>query len=453
MWRQCSIAAPTCSPPGPCLTDAPDLRAAAARAIAAVAQRGQSLGTALPAQANAVAARDRPLLHELCYGTLRWHPRLAAIIARLMAKPLKERDADLHALIACALYQLEHTRVPPHAAIHAAVAACAALGKPWAKGLVNALLRRFQRERAQLDIALATDTNYRTAHPPWLAEAFRHDWPEQAEALMAANNDRAPMTLRVNRARGTRTAYLEQLAAAGIPAAATANSPDGIRLATPRAVSELPGFDAGRVSVQDEAAQLCAPLLAPQPGQRVLDACCAPGGKTGHLLELEPGIGELVAIDSDAERLQKVAENLVRLGLHARLLVADAGATADWWDGAPFDRILLDAPCSATGVLRRHPDIKLLRRADDIVTLAATQARLLAGLWETLAPGGLLLYATCSVLRAENDAVVTAFAAPRSDVQISALPDHPGLATTAGRQWLPAVAGNDGFYYALLEKR
>lgn len=432
---------------------APDLRAAAARAIAAVAQRGQSLSTALPAQASSVAPRDRPFLHELCYGTLRWHPRLAAIIARLLAKPLKERDADLHALIACALYQLEHTRVPPHAAIHAAVAACAALGKPWAKGLVNALLRRFQRERAQLDLALATDTDYRTAHPPWLAEAFRHDWPEQAEALMAANNDRAPMTLRVNRARGTRTAYLEQLAAAGIPATPTAHSPDGIRLATPRAVSELPGFDAGLVSVQDEAAQLCASLLAPQPGQRVLDACCAPGGKTGHLLEQEPGIGELVAIDSDAERLQKVAENLARLGLHARLLTADAGTPADWWDGAPFDRILLDAPCSATGVLRRHPDIKLLRRADDIVTLAATQARLLAGLWEILAPGGLLLYATCSVLRAENDAVVTAFAATRPDAHIRHIPAHPGVATAAGRQWLPAAAGNDGFYYALLEKR
>mgnify|MGYP005816837217 CR=1 FL=1 len=432
---------------------APDLRAAAACVIAAVVQRGQSLSTALPAQANTVAARDRPLLHELCYGTLRWHPRLAAIIAQLMVKPLKARDADLHALIACALYQLEHTRVPPHAALHAAVAACAGLGKPWAKGLVNALLRRFQRERAQLDSALAADTSYRTAHPPWLAEAFRRDWPEQAEALMAANNDRAPMTLRVNRTRGTRAAYLERLAAAGIPATPTAHSPDGIRLAVPRAVTELPGFDAGLISVQDEAAQLCAALLAPQPGQRVLDACCAPGGKTGHLLELEPGIGELVAIDNDAERLQKVAANLSRLGLNAHLLAADAGATAAWWDGVPFDRILLDAPCSATGVLRRHPDIKLLRRPGDIATLAATQARLLAGLWETLARGGRLLYATCSVLRAENDAVVMAFAAARSDVRVRPLADHPGLATAAGRQWLPAVGGNDGFYYALLERR
>lgn len=432
---------------------APDLRAAAARTIAAVVQRGQSLSTALPTQANTVAARDRPLLHELCYGTLRWHPRLEAIIAQLMVKPLKERDADLHALIACALYQLEHTRVPPHAALHAAVAACVALGKPWAKGLVNALLRRFQRERAQLDTALAGETVYRTAHPRWLAEAFRRDWPEQAEALMTANNDRAPMTLRVNRTQGTRAAYLERLAAAGIPATPTAHSPDGIRLAVPQAVTELPGFDAGLVSVQDEAAQLCAALLAPQPGQRVLDACCAPGGKTGHLLELEPGIGELVAVDNDAERLQKVAANLSRLGLNAHLLAADAGATAAWWDGAPFDRILLDAPCSATGVLRRHPDIKLLRRPGDIATLAATQARLLAGLWETLAPGGLLLYATCSVLRAENDAVVMAFAAARSDVQVRPLADHPGLATAAGRQWLPAVGGNDGFYYALLERR
>ena len=429
----------------------PDVRAAAARVVTAVATHGQSLDRALPAEADAVAARDRPLLHELCYGTLRWHPRLAALIARLVDRPLKERDAVLHALIACALYQLEHTRVPPHAAIHAAVAACAELGKPWAKGLVNAVLRRFQREREQLDRTLAGDIGYRTAHPAWLAEALLRDWPEQAEAVMRAANDRAPMTLRVNRTRGTREDYLERLAAAGIAAAPTAHAPDGIRLAAPRGVEELPGFDTGLVSVQDEAAQLCAPLLGPRPGQRVLDACCAPGGKTGHLLELAPGIGELVAIDSDAVRLRKVAANLARLDLDATLRAADAGAPADWWDGVPFDRILLDAPCSATGVLRRHPDIKLLRRPGDIAALAATQGRLLAALWDLLAPGGLLLYATCSVLRAENDAVVTAFAAPRADVRIRPLPDHPGLATGAGRQWLPA-ADHDGFYYALLEK-
>lgn len=430
----------------------PDVRAAAARVIAAVAAHGQSLDRALPPEAGAVAARDRPLLHELCYGTLRWHPRFAALIARLVAKPLKERDAVLHALIASALYQLEHTRVPPHAAIHAAVAACAELERPWAKGLVNAVLRRFQREREQLDRALAGDIGYRTAHPAWLAEALLRDWPEQAEAVMRADNDRAPMTLRVNRTRGTREAYLERLAAAGVAAAPTAHAPDGIRLAAPRGVEELPGFEAGLVSVQDEAAQLCAPLLGPRPGQRVLDACCAPGGKTGHLLELEPGIGELIALDNDAVRLRKVADNLARLGLRAQLLAADAGTPADWWDGVSFDRILLDAPCSATGVLRRHPDIKLLRRPDDIPALAASQAHLLAALWELLAPGGLLLYATCSVLRAENDAVVTAFAAQRSDVVIRPLPDHPGLATDAGRQWLPD-ADHDGFYYALLERR
>ncbi|HEX4881538.1 MAG TPA: 16S rRNA (cytosine(967)-C(5))-methyltransferase RsmB [Porticoccaceae bacterium] len=428
------------------------LRAAAARVLAAVCA-GQSLDAALPIEAERTPVRDRPLLAELCYGTLRWFPRLTAVVEHLLSRPLKERDGDLRALLAAALYQLEFTRIPPHAVVHESVAACQALGKPWAKGLVNALLRRVQRERAALDAALADDLGYRTAHPRWLARMLAADWPEQAEHIMAANNGRAPMTLRSNRRRGDRAAYLAQLAAAGIAATATAHSDDGVTLAAPCAVTELPGFGDGLASVQDEAAQLCAPLLAPHAGQRVLDACCAPGGKTGHLLELAPDCAELVAIDQSAERLDQVRENLDRLGLHARLLAADAGAPETWWDGVPFDRILLDAPCSAIGVLRRHPDIKLLRRAADIDQLAATQRRLLLALWDTLAPGGRLLYATCSVLRAENDAVVSALLEARGAVRVLPLPvTLPGIATRFGRQWLPGMDDNDGFYYALLEK-
>lgn len=418
--------------------------------VTAVA-RGQSLDTALPQAAARTPARDRALLAELCYGTLRWHPRLMAIVDHLLARPFKPKDADLSALLATALYQLEYTRIPAHAVVHETVAACRSLDKPWAAGLVNALLRNAQRQRAQLDARLAHEGPYRTAHPPWLARLLAADWPEDAEAVMAANNTRAPMCLRVNRQRADRASYLERLAAAEISARPTTHSADGIVLTTPRAVSELPGFADGLVSVQDEAAQLCAPLLAPAPGQRVLDACCAPGGKTGHLLELAPDC-ELVALDNSGERLTLVSDNLQRLGADAQVVAGDAGAPATWWDGKLFDRILLDAPCSATGVLRRHPDIKLLRRADDIAKLAAAQRRLLLALWELLAPGGFLLYATCSVLRAENDAVVATLTAKRSDARALPMPGMPGAVTETGRQWLPGKEDNDGFFYALLEK-
>ena len=429
------------------------IRATAATVISRIVAKGVSLDSALAWGEQQVSERDRPLLRELCYGTLRWYPRLALVVNVLLSKPLKSRDGDLHALMVCALYQLSDTRIPAHAAINETVAACRALDKTWAKGLVNAILRRFQREQDTFAGRFKDSAVYQSAHPDWLIAAFRDSWPDQIAAIIAGNNGRGPMTLRVNQQSCERDQYLAQLMELDIAAQATALSAVGIQLTTPLAVTALPGFAEGLLSVQDEAAQVCAPLLDPKPGHRVLDACSAPGGKTCHLLEHQPEISELVALDSDAERLLKVEESLARLGLAARVQCADAASLEDWWDGKPFERILLDAPCSATGVIRRHPDIKLLRKATDIAKLALVQAELLTQLWATLAQGGRLLYATCSVLAVENDQVVKGFIESHSDASVLPIELSAGLTTEMGWQLLPEPNRYDGFYYALLEKR
>lgn len=429
-----------------------DTRVATTRAVASVIGAQGSLTAALAEYLPQVSPRDQGLLQELCYGTLRWYPRLAVLVDSLLNKPLPAKDVDLMALLACTLYQLTSTRVPAHAAVNGAVAACAALGKPWAKNLVNAVLRRFGRERAQLEQALAVQPEYHSAHPRWLADLFTASWPDAAAALLAANNERAPMCLRVNARTTSRADYLQILADAGIAATPTAYSAVGVQLREAAGIAQVPGFAEGLVSVQDEAAQLAASLLDLRPGQRVLDACAAPGGKTAHLLETEPGLAELIAVDGDAGRLTRVHANLDRLALTATVIAADAGAPASWWDGAPFDRILLDAPCSGTGVIRRHPDIKLLRRPEDIAQAAALQLRLLQQLWPLLAPGGLLLYATCSVLPQENDHTIAAFLAGQDDARTGVVATAAGCATHHGRQLFPQRDGHDGFYYALLAK-
>ena len=434
------------------------VRATAAAIVFQVVGQGRLLDSVLDREDAQVSVRDQGLLRELCYGTLRWYPRFEVVLNHLLDKPLKSKDADLYALLACALYQLTATRIPPHAAINETVAACQTLGKGWAKGLVNAILRRYQREQGTFE-GLFKDCNaYWSAHPDWLLSAIRDSWPDQLEAIVEANNSRAPMTLRVNQLRCRREDYLLKLVEAGIAASPTSFSEVGIQLDAPQPVVALPGFEAGLVSVQDEAAQLCAQLLDPAPGQRVLDACSAPGGKACHLLEYQPEIRELVALELDAERLHKVEDNLARLGLSARTLCADAARPDQWWDGTPFERILLDTPCSASGVIRRHPDIKVLRKPADIAKLVVVQATLLEQLWPALAPGGILLYATCSILTDENDRVVSEFVQSRSDASL--LPvvfeekPKPGLATGhVGQQLLPGVGGHDGFYYALLEKQ
>lgn len=427
-------------------------RLAAARALAAVLNGKASLGGSLPPLLDKVEPRDRALAQDLAFGTARWQPRLSALAERLLQKPFKATDKDVEALLLVGLYQLFHTRIPAHAALGETVGCVYKLKKPWAKGLLNAVLRNAQRQGASILDELARDPMVRTAHPRWLQKALKAAWPEHWEAICAANNAHPPLILRVNRRHGSRDAYLDELAAAGIAAEACRYSRDGIRLAEARDVKTLPGFAEGRVSVQDEAAQLAADLLELAPGQRVLDACCAPGGKTCHLLEAEPGLAEVVAVDLEESRLVRVRENLQRLGLDARLIAADGRDTASWWDGKPFQRILLDAPCSATGVIRRHPDIKLTRQEADIAALAQLQGELLDALWPTLDVGGVLLYATCSTLPRENSENIAAFLARTPGARELDIPGPYGLKQPHGRQLLAQEDGHDGFYYAKLIK-
>ncbi|MEH6566435.1 MAG: 16S rRNA (cytosine(967)-C(5))-methyltransferase RsmB [Halopseudomonas sp.] len=427
-------------------------RLAAARALAAVMAGKASLGSSLPRQLQEVAPRDHALVQELAFGTARWHTRLGALTRDLLNKPMKAADLDLQALLLVGLYQLLYLRIPTHAAIAATVEVASEMNKAWAKGMLNAVLRRVQREGDALLTSVDQSPSQRVSHPGWLFKRLQRAWPDQLENITQANNLHPPMTLRVNPRQLSRADYLQQLQAAGIAASACQYSSVGIQLDQACDVQQLPGFAAGLVSVQDEAAQLAAPLLELQPGQRVLDACCAPGGKTCQILEQQPGLAELIALDLEPQRLKRVAENLERLQLQATLKAADARELALWWDGKPFQRILLDAPCSATGVIRRHPDIKLTRKAADIAALAALQGEMLDQLWQTLAVGGILVYATCSVLPEENTKVIEAFLARQSGARALDFAAEYGIAQPCGRQLLPQDGGHDGFYLAKLVK-
>jgi 16S rRNA (cytosine967-C5)-methyltransferase len=404
---------------------------------------------------HSVIARDRGLLKELCFGTCRRLPRLEALANVLLKQPFKKRDSDVQALLLVGIYQLLYMRIPAHAAVGETAGAARLLGKEWATRVLNGCLRRLQRESEALQVQVDREENVALEHPPWLLTALRQAWPAQWRDIIDANNHPGPMTLRVNQRYNDREAYLSLLTEKGLTGHLCLHAPDGITLETPCDVTALPGFEEGHVSVQDEAAQLSAallgPALAPRPGARVLDACCAPGGKTAHLLE-QFDIN-LTAIDSDNQRLARVEDTLSRLGLEAVLQHADA-TQRDWWSDTPFDAILLDAPCSGTGVIRRHPDIKKLRRKDDIRPLAKLQRQLLDNLWPMLREGGTLLYATCSVLPEENIEQIEAFLARTPNAHITTPNDVAwGIVSGAGRQLFPAQGSHDGFFYARLEKR
>lgn len=432
------------------------MRAVAAETVDAVISKGQTLDVAIAANETRVTANDRALLRMLCYGALRHHWTLQAWVTQLLERPLKRKDSVINALLSLGLYQLTDTRIPDHAAVSQTVEAARLLRRPKLAGLINACLRRFQRE----DIAARApkDEEARWNHPQWLIDALKRDWPDDWAAILATNNERAPMWLRVNSSRNETAGYRQRLSEAGISVEMLAATPDALRLSEPCLVDELPGFAEGDVSIQDAAAQIAARWLLTKTRGRILDACAAPGGKSGHLLELGGNDVALTAVDRDASRIESIHENLGRIGRSATIIAADASKTGEWWDGVPFDGILLDAPCSATGVIRRHPDIKLLRRASDIAGLGELQSALLDALWALVVPGGRLLYATCSTLAAENEAVVLRFLSSHDDAaEDDVLPNNNirdlMRRRACGYQILPGTAGLDGFYYACLEKK
>ncbi|MCE9840245.1 MULTISPECIES: 16S rRNA (cytosine(967)-C(5))-methyltransferase RsmB [Proteus] len=416
-----------------------NLRSIAAKAINQVLDQGLSLSTVIPELQKNVSDKDKALLQELCFGVLRTLPQLEWIIQQLMDKPLKGKQRILHYLIMVGLYQLLYTRIPAHAALAETVDGAVALKKPQLKGLINGVLRQFQRQQDILNERFQNSEN-RFLHPSWLLARVKHAYPEQWMSIVEGNNQKPPMWLRVNQRHHSREEYLTLLEKEEIVAVADDDHPFAIRLETPCNVNLLPGFADGWVTVQDRSAQRCAELLAPENKEQILDLCAAPGGKTTHILEIAPQ-AQVLAIDIDEQRLKRVQENLTRLKLNAVVKSGDGRYPEQWCAGIQFDRILLDAPCSATGVIRRHPDIKWLRRNEDIEQLAQIQKEILHAIWPYLKSGGTLVYATCSILPEENKQQVEAFLASTKDAQC----DYQ-------HQCLPEEKGGDGFFYALIKK-
>ncbi|MEJ1097657.1 MULTISPECIES: 16S rRNA (cytosine(967)-C(5))-methyltransferase RsmB [unclassified Pseudoxanthomonas] len=422
------------------------VRVLAARTLDAVMHRGRSLKAELSATLPQIAdVRDRALLEAICFSALRQRARYDAALRAWLQKPPGTRDGELRALLFAGFAQIDVLQLPAHAALSSTVEAARALGRTHQAGMVNAVLRRAQREGFP-------PADPAALWPAWLRKQVVDDWAEHAEVIFAASAQAAPLWLRVNRRLGTREHYLERLAEAGIEATPSSFLPDAVRVDTPIAVAALPGFAEGEVSVQDGAAQAVADALSLPPGAYLLDACAAPGGKAAHVLERDPSL-RLLALDVDRRRLDRVRETLLRVGATAQTLAADAGEPQSWWDGRPFDAVLLDAPCSATGIVRRQPDVLLHRRPDDIAALIALQARLLDGAWGTLKPGGVLVYATCSLLKAENEAQIAAFLARTPNAHADELDTNFGRLSGAGRQRLPGEEGLDGFFYARIVKQ
>ena len=427
-------------------------RAAAAKVISDVLRHHHSLNGILKVAQTALPDNETSFCQQLCYGVLRWQPQLQAIADQLLSKPLKAKDSDINALLLCGLYQLRAMRLPEHAALSETVNACAALGKPWAKGLVNASLRNYQRNQTEFDNNALVNESAQFAHPDWLIQQTKADWPAHWQTVLDANNQQPPMFLRVNQQHHSRDQYLNILEQENIPANAVEHLDKAILLESPCDVYQLPGFTDGHVSIQDAAAQRVAAILDIKPQQRILDACAAPGGKTCHILEIEPS-NDVLALDIDPKRLTQITQNTDRLKLQVSLKAADAAETENWWDGQRFDRILIDAPCSGTGVIRRHPDIKALRRPTDIASLVEKQRQLLEKLWPLLNTDGLLIYTTCSIIKQENEQQIIDFLDRHPDAEECELTPEPATRRPAGYQRLPGENQFDGFFYACLRRR
>lgn len=428
-------------------------RALAAETLAPVLAGRASLSAVFEKNIQQVDSNDRGFFQELCYGCLRQFHSLEGIVNQLLDKPLKTKDQDVNALILIGIYQLKFLRVPDHAAISESVEAAKVLKKQWAAKLINGVLRNYQRNADKLEIELQKNETYCWSHPQWLVSRLQEAWPTHWQEILRANNAQPPLTIRINTHKTDMVTYKQLLQQNKIKFCETALSHLGLRLFSSGMITELPGYENGLFSVQDEGAQIAANLLSLAPGSRILDACSAPGGKAAHILESDPHIAELVCIELEAERMKRVQENLARLGHKATLVVEDACDVKKWWDGKLFDGILLDVPCSASGVIRRHPDIKLLRRPADLAKLAELQAHILRTVWQTLAPGGMLVYATCSVLPEENEEVVKLFIEEQDDALHDPVSAHWGIERPFGRQLFPQEEGHDGFYYARIIKR
>ncbi len=435
-----------------------NIRALAAKCCYAVIDQGRSLSDELPKQQDKVIGKDKGLLQEICYGVLRYLPELENDVRHLVQKPLKGKQRVFHFLLIVGVYQIRYMRIPDHAAVSETVAATSALKNRHMKALVNAVLRGFLRtQEAQSKQENKSDKNLaepiKYNHPGWFIKKVQQGYPKQWQAILSANQNKPPMWLRVNQQHHTSEQYQALLSDENISIASIEPKSQAIVLEKPIDVTKLPGFDQGWVSVQDAAAQQAARLLDCQPNDIVLDCCAAPGGKTCHIIEQTPDIASMTAIDIEEARLTRVHENLARLKLSANVIAADA-ASKDWWDGKQFDRILLDAPCSGTGVIRRHPDIKWLRKASDIEKLVVLQQQILDNIWSLLKPGGTLLYATCSILPEENCQQIERFIAQNQDAQLIAISTNK-LDTedsAIGWQLLPDTDNMDGFYYAKLLK-
>lgn len=431
-----------------------NIRADAATIITTVILQKKSLDDVLPGLLPEYKmARDKGLLQELCYGTLRWYHRLDAITKTLLTQTSKKTDPLIYSLILVGLYQLIYLRIPPHAALSETVNATRIFQKPWAASLVNAVLRNFTRNQEKILAQLEANFVARYSHPEWFIKLLQKSMPKQWREVLEANNEYPPMHLRVNLQKNSRDAYLEKLTSANLNADKSPNTLTAITMEKPLDISMLPDFFQGSISVQDLAAQYAADLLELAPGLRVLDACAAPGGKTCHILEHTPALQELVAVDLTIKRLEMIRSNLTRLQLSATLVCGDAAKPDKWWDGKKFDRILLDAPCSGTGVIRRHPDIKILRRPEDIKSNATLQLKMLEALWPLLSDGGILVYATCSVLAQENQEVIEKFLRKYDNADEKSIAATWGYEVIHGRQIIPKNNDSDGFYYAKILKR